>query len=268
MSLITLLDDQAVSETSIKALVAYDDALIPKAILSRYARLDDASRLDAIATLAGRPQWAHQLLDAIGAKSIPSRDVTPGIARQILAFNQPDLNTKLEANWGTLRSTSKAKKELITRYKGDLTSERREQADLTRGRAAYKKACAQCHKLFDDGGAVGPELTGSDRANLDYILENVLDPSASVGRDFKVTAVATHDGRLISGILKEETAAAYIIQTANERVVVAKDDVEAIKPSDTSMMPEGLFDTLHADEVRDLLGYLASKVQVAPKPTP
>ena len=136
-------------------------------------------------------------------------------------------------------------------------------ADPSRGRAVFNRTCFSCHKLFDSGGDVGPELTGSDRANADYILENVLDPSAIVSRDFTLTSIATADGRLISGIIREQTDASLVIQTANERVVVPREDVEAIKSSHTSMMPEGLLDPLSPGEIRDLFAYLASSKQVS-----
>ena len=130
-------------------------------------------------------------------------------------------------------------------------------ADPSRGRAVFNRTCFSCHKLFDSGGDVGPELTGSDRANADYILENVLDPSAIVSRDFTLTSIATADGRLISGIIREQTDASLVIQTANERVVVPREDVEAIKSSHTSMMPEGLLDPLSpARSVTSLLTWL------------
>ncbi len=108
------------------------------------------------------------------------------------------------------------------------------------------------------GGDVGPDLTGSDRANPDYILENVLDPSASVGKDYTLTTVATTDGRLIAGIVREQIALGLVIQTASERITVPREDVEAIKPSNASMMPEGQLDPLTPQEIRDLFAYLAT----------
>jgi putative heme-binding domain-containing protein len=134
-----------------------------------------------------------------------------------------------------------------------------EPGDPARGRSIFGRACLACHKLYDSGGDVGPDLTGSDRANLDYILENVLDPSAAVSRDYTLTSVSTTDGRLISGIIRQQTEASLLIQTANERVLLPREDVEAIKPSTSSMMPEGLLDPLSAQEIRDLFAYLASQ---------
>src|SRR5262249_32289868 len=97
-----------------------------------------------------------------------------------------------------------------------------------------------------------------DRANPDYILENVLDPSASVGRDYTLTTVATSDGRVVAGIVREQSPAALVIQTESERITLPREDVEAIKTSTASMMPEGQLDRLTPQEVRDLFAYLAN----------
>jgi putative heme-binding domain-containing protein len=116
--------------------------------------------------------------------------------------------------------------------------------------------------LFDSGGAIGPELTGSQRANVDYVLSNVLDPSAIVAKDFQLTVFQLVDGRVLSGLIAREDEASVAVQTANELVVVPRDEIEASEPSDISMMPDGLLDALSEMDVRDLVGYLASPRQV------
>jgi putative heme-binding domain-containing protein len=118
--------------------------------------------------------------------------------------------------------------------------------------------------MYGEGGDVGPELTGSDRGNLDYVLQNVLDPSASVAAEYRVTNIATADGRLVSGLLREQTPGALVVQTVNGKVVVPRDEVEEVRASPSSMMPEGLLDQLSESEVRDLVAYLGSKAQVPP----
>ena len=150
----------------------------------------------------------------------------------------------------------------MARYKSRVANDAGGEGDLSRGRLVFQRTCAQCHKLFDAGGDVGPDLTGSDRANIDYILENVLDPGASVGRDYQLTNVATTDGRLLSGIVREQTPDALVLQTPNDRLVIPREDVEELKPSGESMMPEGLFEKLSDGEFVDLVRYLGSKSQV------
>src|SRR5262249_34033630 len=151
----------------------------------------------------------------------------------------------------------------MARYKKLLTAEYLQSADPSRGRLVFARTCGACHRLFDDGGAIGPDLTGSQRTNLDYVLENVLDPSAIVYGEYQVTVVETRDGRIVNGIVKQETDKAVTLQTQNEQVVLPKDEIASRTRSPLSLMPEGLFANLKDDEVRDLVAYLASPAQVA-----
>jgi putative heme-binding domain-containing protein len=133
--------------------------------------------------------------------------------------------------------------------------------DLALGRALFAKTCQQCHTLFGVGGKVGPELTGSNRADLAYLLSNVLDPSAVMAKEYQPTVIRTGDGRLITGIVKEQTEAALSVQTATEVVVVPRDEIEESKLGTQSMMPDDLLKPLSDGEVRALAAYLASASQ-------
>jgi putative membrane-bound dehydrogenase-like protein len=257
-----LLDDPELRGQGVRALAAYNDPATPEIVVRRYSSFSQSERDDAIATLASRPAWALALLEAISRGQVSRRDVNASVARQLLALGDRRISERLEAAWGKVQPTSKQKTELLSRYKATLTANAYGPPSASRGRAVYSRTCLQCHRLYDAGGDVGPDLTGSDRANADYILENVLDPSAAVSRDYTLTSVATTDGRLVSGIIREQTEASLVLQTANERIVVSREDVEAIKPSPTSMMPEGLLERLSPQEVRDLFAYLASSSQV------
>ena len=266
--LFRLLNDPELRASAIRGLAAYNDPATPDSILGRYSSLTPLERDDAIATLSSRPPWALALLDAVRKGTVPRRDMSTTVARQILAFQVPNLNSALEQAWGTLRPTSRDKTRLIAKYKSVLAATDLPSPDLERGRTLFGRICAQCHRLFDQGGDLGPNLTGSDRANPDYILENVLDPSATVGRDYTLTTVATKDGRLVSGILREQTQGGLVIQTPSERITVPRDDVEAIKGSTTSIMPEGQLDPLTPQEIRDLFAYLGSMQPVQRPKTP
>ena len=261
-----LLDDAALRRQALRALAAYDDPAIPAIILTRYRGLTESERDDAIATLSARPASAVALLEAIGRGDVERRDLSVTTARQLQALGDRSINVLLERVWGTLQPTSREKASLMAKYKALLYSDQYPPPEPPRGRAVFNRTCLACHRLYDAGGDVGPELTGADRANSDYILENVLDPSASVGRDYAVTNIATTDGRVISGIIREQTGPALIIQTSNERIVVPREDVEAIKPSKISMMPEGQLERLSPVEIRDLFAYLASTGQVPLSP--
>jgi putative heme-binding domain-containing protein len=110
---------------------------------------------------------------------------------------------------------------------------------------------------------VGPELTGSNRANLDYILLNSVDPSYDVPDAYKMVQILTTDGRAINGVLAEEDAVRIVLKTAEQpRVVIAKEDIETQKISPKSMMPDGQLDQLNPSEVIDLIKYLRTTEQV------
>ena len=134
---------------------------------------------------------------------------------------------------------------------------------MKHGRQVFKKTCQQCHLLFGEGGKIGPDLSGSNRNNLHYVLENVLDPSAAVARAYRLSTVLTDKGRIVSGIAQLLPNNVYAIQTAEQRLLIPVANVDEINESKLSMMPDGLFDKLSREEIRNLVGYLASKKQVS-----
>ena len=117
--------------------------------------------------------------------------------------------------------------------------------------------------LYGVGGKVGPDLTGSNRANLDYILLNSVDPSYDVPDAYRTVSVLTVDGRSVNGVLAEEDARRIVLKTPEQpRVVIAKQDIELRKLSAKSMMPEGQLDQMKPQEVLDLIKYLRTTQQV------
>ncbi|WP_425618593.1 PVC-type heme-binding CxxCH protein [Anatilimnocola sp. NA78] len=257
-----LLREPAIRAQAIKALAAYDHAGTPAHLIELYPTLTEAERADVVQTLASRPLYAAALLSAVAEKKLPRPDITAGVLRQLQALNDKEVNKSLADIWGTIRPAAEDKKELAAKYKAQLTSQALAAANVAQGRAIFAKNCASCHRLFDEGGKMGPELTGSQRANLDYVLENALDPSAVVPREYQVTTFLLDTGRVVQGIVLRETAAAVTAQTPNEVLTIPISSIEERKLSKLSMMPEGIFQRLSDNDVRDLVAYLASPKQV------
>jgi putative membrane-bound dehydrogenase-like protein len=253
------LADPAVRGAAVRALAAYPDADIPAAILKAYPAFTAAEKADAVQTLAARKEFAAALLDAVADGRVPKADVTAFTARQILALNDKPLADRLAAVWGTVQPASATRAAQTRRLKGLLAPDAVAAADPVKGKAIYSRTCAACHKLFGEGGDVGPELTGSQRASLDYLLENVLDPNAVVPFDYKMTAFYLSDGRVVTGLVKGETPRAVTVRTATEQLVIPTADIEGRKPTNNSVMPEGLLDPLSDAELRDLFAYLMAK---------
>ncbi len=264
-ALLTALNTGQLRSPSLKALAAYDDAQIPSAVLKLYDELTISQKSDAINTLAARPAFANAMLDAIESGSIPRTDLHAYHIRQLTGFKDAKLAERIRKAWGQIRESSKEKKAKIEALKKQLTRRKLAGADVSHGRQLFDKTCASCHMLFGAGGKVGPDITGSNRANLEYILSNVVDPSAVLGKDYRMTVLAINDGRVVSGLVQLETDSALTIRTINDTVVVPKASVEERKLSELSMMPEQLLEPFSASQIRDLVAYLGSPTQVAIK---
>ena len=256
-----LVNDEQLRGEALRGLAAYDDTHTPRVILAAYDRLALGERRDALSTLTARAAYAHELLAAIEQKQLAPSDVSADLVLNLRNLNDEELNRRIAEVWGMVRDTDEDKIALIARYKELLAQKPAQDPDLAHGRAVFAKTCAQCHRLFGSGGEIGPELTGSNRANLEYLLSNVLDPSALIAKDYLATILATTDGRILTGIVKEERDNAIVLQTANEMIVVPRAEIDEMQPSAKSMMPDDLFQPLTEEEVRTLVAYLAAAEQ-------
>ncbi|MBC7851846.1 MAG: DUF1080 domain-containing protein, partial [Pirellulaceae bacterium] len=250
---------------ALRGLAAFDDPKAPAAILTLYDKLPPTERRDALATLCSRVGYAKELLGAIESKKIPANHLTADLVTNLRNLNDADLQKLLEKSWGTARETAADKKKLIEVYKRLLDSSSPapspQSPDPELGRAVYARTCQQCHTLFGSGGKVGPDITGSQRANLDYLLSNVLDPTAVMAKEYQPTIARLADGRVVTGILKAENAATVTLLTQTETLVIPIADIEERKISDKSMMPDDLLKPLTSHEVRSLVAYVSSPGQ-------
>ena len=231
-------------------------------ILGHYGSLGPEGQEEAITTLTSRPDYARELLEAVHRGSLDRNVITAYHARQMRSFNDEAITRELSRLWGAVRATTSEKQQTIAELKGKLSAERLKTADLSSGRAMFEKTCASCHALYGHGGSIGPDLTGSNRHNLDYLLENIVDPSATLVIDFKMSVVVTKDGRVVTGVVVEETDHTVAVRTQTERVVLNRAEISRVVPQNASLMPEGLLTPLSGAQVRDLFAYLSGREQV------
>lgn len=253
-----LVNDKVLGTAARSALAAYDDKDIPKALLQPWPVRSEEQQQASIATLITRPAYAHALLDAVKSGTVPAATITPYQARQIRSLNDPALTEKLTSTWGELRDTPEAKQAELAQWTKLLTPEVIAAADPKKGKAIFAASCAACHKLYGEGGALGPELTGSDRHKLSYLLENILDPSAIVPADYRMTLLQLKDGRTLTGVIPEQSDRTLTLQTPAERLTLEKSQITTQQQLPISFMPEGLLAAIGEDQVRHLIAYLMS----------
>jgi putative heme-binding domain-containing protein len=258
--LFALLSDSALRGPAIRALGSYEEPSTPGKILAAYPSFQMVEKRDAINTLGARKAYAKDLLAALMSGAIPKADLTAASVRQLNDLNDGEISQWIEKNWGSVRPTPEARQREINEWKKFFTLNK--EGDARKGRVVFAKTCMQCHILFDAGGKVGPELTGANRQELDYLLTNILDPSAVVGKDYQATTIRTKNDRVVTGMLRAEDNNAITLQTENDTLIIPKSEIDARKLSEISMMPEGLLSNMTKDEARHLLAYLKSQTQV------
>jgi putative membrane-bound dehydrogenase-like protein len=257
-----LVGDPALRGAALRGLAAFDDPKTPEVILAAYGSFTTAEKRDALATLAARAAYAKAMMKAVADKKLPAADVSAETVRQLRNLQDKDLDKAVAELWGSVRETPAERKKLIDLWKVKIDTKGLPPVDLNLGRAVFAKTCQQCHTLYGLGGKVGPDITGANRGDINYLLENILDPSALIPKEYAATRIALIDGRVVTGIVKEETKAALTVVTATETSTIPVGDIESRKASELSMMPDDILKTTTEREFRALIAYLRNPAQV------
>jgi putative heme-binding domain-containing protein len=247
---------------ALRGLAAYNENDTTETIMAVYTQLTPEEKRDALATIAARPAWAKGYGWLLDGGSLPKADVSVTLIRQLRSFNDPGLNNTLDRHFGKMSASSADKQAEIAKVKEWLTAEFINAGNAAKGREVYNRTCALCHKLFDAGAEIGPEITGANRTDIDYLLQNIVDPNALIGEDYQLNTIELKDGRVIIGMIKGSDANALTVRTMTEIATVPLGDVKTKTIAPLSMMPEGLLLALSREEARDLFRYLSSPTQV------
>jgi putative heme-binding domain-containing protein len=254
-----LMDHPDLRLDAIRGFAIVENRDAPAILLGRFREFNSHDQKAVVETLASRKSYATALLDALEHKKVVRDDIPVQVARSLNLI----LGRRFTEVYGEIKSIGADREQQINKYKKLITAAALETASAARGRLVFRKTCAACHLLYGEGGQVGPDLTGSNRANLDYILLNSVDPSYDVPEGYRAELISTFDGRLLTGVIAEEDANIVVLKTAEQpRVVVAKDDIENRKTSDKSMMPDGQLEQLEPQQLLDLIKYLRTTEQV------
>ena len=249
---------------AVRGLASFEDPVIGATMAKSFRELrqieDKAAVINALVT---RPVWAAFLLTGIEKGSIPRNAVTPFHARQILAMKDKSLTNALREIWGEVRQSDEGMKEKLEGLEKSLSTRVLAKGDKARGRVHFQTLCASCHKLYGQGGKLGPDLTGSGRADLGYLLENIVAPNSVVPAEYQMSIVKLKDSRVLSGMVAGSNERTLTLRTLAEEVTLEKSTIAETTRLPDSMMPPGLLETLSAEQIRDLIAYLMHPQQVA-----
>jgi len=247
--------DAALLEAALLALQRFPNRTIAETVLQRYAKLPEAVRPVAQAVLVSRAAWARRFLEAVRGGLVPRTDVTPDIVNRLLVLPDPEVQKALRALWpGAGSVTSEQIQRSMSRA---LRAANQPGGNPYEGRRIFLNTCGKCHKLFGEGGIVGPDLTSYERRDTQRLVLQIVNPSLEIREGFEPYAILTTDGRILVGVIQDRDERVVVLRTAEGSLVtVRQDEIEEIARQPKSIMPEGLLDTLNDEQIRDLFAYL------------
>ena len=257
----------ALRQAALQSLQRYDQEEIGQRIAKAYPdklRADPGVRLSSLLLFASRPAWAAQLLNAIDRKKRPGEkfiahtirkeDVPEQIVRQLRLLNDANITNITSRLWPEVRFASNSEKNNQISKVANLLQSGVGNPDP--GRLIFMNACGACHRLFSQGGTLGPDLSGYDRKNINDMITNIVDPGAYVREGFVTYRITTVDGRILSGTIAERNGNTVRLKLASgESLTLTETDIKEMQVQ-PSIMPDNLLDPLSDQQIRDLFAYL------------
>jgi putative membrane-bound dehydrogenase-like protein len=247
---------------ALSALQPFSDTRIADRVLALYPGLPGDLRGRAQTLLCSRLASTRAFLRAVDNGRIDPKEVPFDQVRQILLHNNGQLNRLVEKHWGKVGQAPAGEKRArinsIRHMLGTGTGH------PVNGKPLFQQKCATCHTLFGEGNKIGPDLTGSERRNTEFLITSIVDPSAVIRNEYVAYVAATSNGRLLTGLIVEATPKTVtLVDAKNERTTLARDDIDELRPSPQSLMPEKILDDLDEQQIRDLLSYIQADSAVS-----
>lgn len=252
--LVKLLDLRQPGEVQLAALGVLDrfnDPELPAVLLKNWETLSPRLRAAAGDALLARPDRSKALLDAIEKKTFAPQNLDSTQIKRLTTHKDAAIQKRAATLLAAYKPARRT--EVVEKYRKALEMT----GDATKGKAIFTKTCAACHKLEGVGHELGPNLSAMKNRGMDAILTNVLDPNAEVNPQYLSYNCNLDDGRQVTGIIQSETATSVtFIRGEGLKDVVSRSNIETLKSTGLSLMPEGLEKDISVEAMADLIAYL------------
>jgi putative heme-binding domain-containing protein len=260
LALLGKTKSHSLKRAALEALMNFDDAKIGATVMKLYhSTLPDEQgvRTTAQRLLASRPAWALPMLAQIDDGLIAKSSIGGDVVQTLSLQTDPEVKKLVAKHWGKIRATPAEKQEQIKKLYALIKAGG---GNANAGHAIFNKKCGVCHTLFGEGGKTGPDLTGYERTNLDFLTTAVIDPSAAIREEFTTFVIVTSDGRTLTGLIDNQDKRTVTLRGADNRTVLLnRDDIEELQALPISLMPENQFQDLKDQDIRDLFAYVMSR---------
>jgi putative heme-binding domain-containing protein len=254
LDLVSKKQESKIVRSALRALQRFEDPRIPTALLAPVSPFQKELLPDVIAILSSRGLWAYQLLLATERNQIRREDIPTAALLGIQSFRNPECDALIRKLWSQLRPSSQAKDQRIRQIRTQLKSGT---GDPEKGRSLFASLCSTCHTFRGEGGKIGPDLTGYERSNLDFLLPAIVDPSLAVREEFTAFEVTTIDRQALVGFITDESPQTLtLLDLSQQTNRIPRSQVAGVRALATSLMPEGLLDSLSDTQIRDLFAYI------------
>jgi putative heme-binding domain-containing protein len=249
--------DNALRGAALSALAGYNDPTIAVEVLKTYPNMSDDVLAAAQNLLVSRRPWAARFLAAIESRAIDAQTVPREVVEKLLLLGDTKITARATRLFGPIHTATSA--ELRAQIDRLATTVRAGSGVPKPGKQIFDQQCARCHTLFGKGGKVGPDLTTYRRDDLETMLLNIVNPGAEIREGFAASLIATTDGRVLTGVVVEQDQNIVVLHGSDGKEhAIDRAEIDQVKPSPTSIMPEGLLKELTDQQVRDLFAYLRS----------
>ena len=239
-----------VQQLAMQQLVGNDPASL-KLVLQRLGELTPGVRETAWGVLKGQRQGLNVVAAAVMDGSLEPRAVPADVQTLLKDRGDAELQKRLAEGSAPMPETVPA--EILQQYVAAANTP----GDATAGLATFKRICAACHRAGGEGRAVGPDLRSVTEKSNEQILIAILDPNREVDLRFQTVVLETASGQILSGVVESETdASVSIVDSQGVRTTVPRGDIEQLRATGRSLMPEGLYKEIPPEVLRDLLAFL------------
>jgi putative membrane-bound dehydrogenase-like protein len=220
-------------------------------LLDQRRHVTPAVHREILAGLIRRPEGAAFLLDEVEGRRLAPGELDAVAVTQLLRAVRPNLRERARAL--LKERLPEDRRPVIERYQTAIDRA----GDVERGRSVFQKNCATCHNVAGVGIRVGPDIADTRIKTRAQLLSDILNPNGAIDGNYLNYAVITRSGQVLSGLIVAESASSLTLKRAEGQTdVVLRQDVDEIRSTGASLMPEGLEKNITVDEMSDLLGFL------------
>ncbi|QEF98670.1 Neutral ceramidase precursor [Stieleria maiorica] len=261
--LLSLLDPAtpaAVQCEAVTGLVRQNDPDTLKSVMDRWPSFSISVRDHLVSELLASRQATERLLEALQDNRIGTNEISLAAREQLLQSGSRSMRVMAQRLFQS--GGSKERGEIVRDYLAKFSS-RKTAADvaatqeLELGRALFEKHCGVCHSPAPGGVAIGASLDNLTNRSDAALVEAILDPNRAVEPKYQSYVIQTDEGRTLAGVIESEVGGSLTIAHADgKRTTIRRDQIERIRSTGTSLMPEGFETTLNVQQLQAIVRYL------------